>query len=491
MAISPESIALAGSGLVFVNYYGDGVTDPYRNAVITAEHQLQGLITNAMTVTASFDLQALGAQIAAQNTFTRMWVSYDAFASLLRAHATTGDDFLAVNGLPSVDPTGGAGFAIPTYMAEGLGLRPQTSSPNDLKVTLNSSLPWTYGQDAVGAILHELTEGAFGRFSSLGRGGDPYWSPLDLFRFTAGGQRDYTGGADGQTTYFGLDSFHVSSLAFHNSISPGGMSDGQDLGDWAYTLGDAFGPGGPGAPGAISTVDQQVMDVLGWTSAPFATTQTAPRATAGDDLINGNAGGDSIDGLAGADTIVGSTGQNTLYGGDGADSITGGPDLNIVNGNQGDDTIIGRSVVGDRLFGGQGADLIDMRGSTGHNLVNGNIGSDTVYGGSGGDSLRGGQGDDLIVGGAGDDWISGDRGTNTLTGGHGADTFHAGAVGGTDYVTDFDGAEGDRIQLDWGVSYYLFDESDGLHIVYDNGLGGQMILQGVHQQDFQGAWILQ
>jgi hypothetical protein len=267
MPLDPESVTLPGSGLVFVNYYEDSVTAAYRTAVIAAENELQSHFTNALTISADFDLAPLSSSTAAQNQFALTPVSFATFAAALRGHATTADDFLAVNGLPLFDPSGGVGFAIPDAMARMLGLAPQTNDI-DVTVTLNSNLAWTFGQDAIGAIQHELTEGGFGRIASLGIQANR-WQPLDLFRFTSSGQRDFTGGEDGVLTFFGLDSFHVTTLPFHNAVNSSGVDDGFDLGDWEGTRGDAFGPGGPRSPGSLSATDLRVLDVLGWNSLPF------------------------------------------------------------------------------------------------------------------------------------------------------------------------------------------------------------------------------
>ena len=61
----------------------------------------------------------------------------------------------------------------------------------------------------------------------------------------------------------------------------------------------------------------------------------------------------------------------------------------------------------------------------------------------------------MVAAGAGNDWISGDRGSDTLTGGTGADTFHSFSGAGTDIVTDFNAADGDRVQLDAGIVWRL------------------------------------
>jgi serralysin len=185
---------------------------------------------------------------------------------------------------------------------------------------------------------------------------------------------------------------------------------------------------------------------------------------AGDDQITGSSGPDTLDGFGGTNTIIALDGNDLIIGGDGA---------NNVNGNRGEDTIMGNSKVGDTLLGGQGNDLIDTTKSTAHNYDNGNLGNDTIHGADAGDTLRGGQGDDVIFGGAGADWISGDRGNNTLTGGGGADTFHAGL--GVDVVTDFHLSEGDRVQIDPGVTFTV--TQSGADVRIDLAGGTEMVLQ--------------
>jgi Ca2+-binding RTX toxin-like protein len=200
------------------------------------------------------------------------------------------------------------------------------------------------------------------------------------------------------------------------------------------------------------------------------------------------AGDNTITGGAGADTIstIGLTGSNFIRSGDGADVIHCGTGYNNVNGNKGDDTIVGQSRVGDWLLGGQGNDSIDATQSVGHNIINGNMGDDTVHGGSGGDTLRGGQGNDLIVGGAGNDWISGDLGNNTITTGGGSDTIHAGA--GLNTVTDFDPAH-DVVLLDHGVSGIASQVGADVHLALSNG--GQVILSNVQLSALSGTgWLI-
>jgi Ca2+-binding RTX toxin-like protein len=608
MTLPTESVTQAGSGVVFINSYDASVSDAYRSAILTAEHYLQSHFTNPVTISVNFTLAPLSGNAAASNDFALTSVSYDAFKAALASHAVTADDQLAVAGLPATDPSNGAGFELALPEAVILGLAPQTNTEVISQLTLNSNLPWTFGQDAVGAIIHELTEGGFGRISSLGIA-DNKWQPLDLFRFTAAGQRDFTGGKDGVATFFGIDGNHVSALQYHNSVNSAGAFDGADLGDWGFTRGDAFGPGGPSSPGQVSATDLQVLDVIGWNSTPFTpapdefasslsdtthpfgqlavggtaagtlqqagdhdlfavqltagdtytltetghfggggtladpflrlmngagavlitnddivdgtkpdssitftptvsgtyyldagayadgyqgtytmgATQTATGTApgAGDDNVTATAAMPDVETGAGNDTITGFAGGDYLRGGDGNDSIQGGSGFDDVNGNKGDDTLDGGSGGNDWLLGGQGADQITAH--AGNVFANGNIGNDTITGGTGSDTLLGGQGDDVIVGGAGNDFISGDRGTDTLTGGSGADTFHGFAGMGFDVVTDFNAAEGDKVQLDAGTTYTLIQAN--ADTVIDLGNGEEMVLKNVTFANLPSGWI--
>ncbi|MDG4882627.1 DUF5801 repeats-in-toxin domain-containing protein [Mesorhizobium sp. WSM4884] len=112
-----------------------------------------------------------------------------------------------------------------------------------------------------------------------------------------------------------------------------------------------------------------------------------------------------------------------------------------------DDVITGNDV-GNVLYGGAGADNLSGAG-----------GNDTLVGGAGNDTLVGGAGNDLLVGGSGQD---------TLTGGTGADTFRLDHLDIKDLITDYNGAEGDKIDLS-----SLFETAAGGNIAdyvhYDAG----------------------
>jgi hypothetical protein len=89
--------------------------------------------------------------------------------------------------LPPTDPNpkGGMDFDITVGEARLLGLSPQSLGV-DGQILLSSNINWTWGQDAIGTLEHEITEQAMGRISQLGvTNPDGNWTPLDLFRYSA------------------------------------------------------------------------------------------------------------------------------------------------------------------------------------------------------------------------------------------------------------------------------------------------------------------
>ncbi|UWQ19407.1 hypothetical protein K3551_01100 [Jannaschia sp. M317] len=97
----------------------------------------------------------------------------------------------------------------------------------------------------------------------------------------------------------------------------------------------------------------------------------------------------------------------------------------------------------DTVFGGSGND--ELRGDAGNDSLIGGAGADTVIGGTGDDILTGGSFGDEIFGGDGLDFINGGFGSDRVNGGGGADRFfHLGiADHGSDWIQDYNGAEGD------------------------------------------------
>ena len=487
MPLSSETVTLAGSGLVFQNTYDAGVSDAYRNDIIVAENLLQTHFVNQVTVGVTFDFAPLGDGVGENDYFIYNY-SYATVTAALAAHATTADDQLAVAALPAADPSGGLGFTLTSGQAQALGLQGPSGMPNDDTVVLASNQPWTFGQDVVGVLEHEITEGVFGRDQSLGLDGQ--FNILDLFRYTLTGQHDYTGGADGQVAVFGVDSTHLTPYVFHNAISPGGANDGEDLGDWDNTFFDSFGGGGGGISIGISATDLRVLDVIGWTppatplpgtddfANSFADTAhpfgqlTVGTALGGSLEIIGdrdwfavqlNAGTDYVASITAEDGGGGTLDDSILRLHDATGARIGSNDdanpetldssLVIHPATSGtyyievgsfEDATSGTYTVSVNASAAAPTDGADfLVGSAGGSTINAGLGDDTITGGDAQNYLRGDEGDDLLNGGAGFDDINGNMGNDTVHGGAGDDY----AVGGKDNDLLFGDAGTDIV---WG-----------------------------------------
>lgn len=154
-------------------------------------------------------------------------------------------------------------------------------------------------------------------------------------------------------------------------------------------------------------------------------------ASPGNDSLLGRAPGVALVGGDGRDTITAEQAA-TLYGGAGRDLLIAVAGDNLMFGNQDEDTILGGLQGNDTIYGGKGDDLIGFYSASGqsnvglvippavgganqgNNWVNGNIGNDTIVGVNTGDSLYGGQDNDSIAGVGSLSYLSGDEGNDTL-----------------------------------------------------------------------------
>jgi Ca2+-binding RTX toxin-like protein len=212
----------------------------------------------------------------------------------------------------------------------------------------------------------------------------------------------------------------------------------------------------------------------------------------GDDTIDMRGGGtlntvDEIDAGAGNDTVHSGGGNDIVYGGAGDDLIHASRGSDTLFGGDGDDEMYGESGT-DILEGGAGADLLD-----------GGSGADTVYGGDGDDFVLGRAGNDTVYGGDGDDKVTGSSGSDLLFGDAGADRFLIGVSDliaddlspVVDTIADFNGAEGDRIDVVTPSAWVFSD--DGLNGKLTNAslpTGAEVHLTGVTAAEFDSAWLI-
>ena len=162
----------------------------------------------------------------------------------------------------------------------------------------------------------------------------------------------------------------------------------------------------------------------------------------------------SFQGLGGDDTITGNGNTQIFF-----ISATAGVNVDLTTG----------SVSGDA--------------SVGHDTITGGVFN--VLGSNFNDTISGTASNDILNGGSGNDTISGRAGNDSLTGGVGADIFVYADAGGADTVTDFNRAEGDKIDLTGVSSVSSFADIQskasviGGNTVIDFGGGNTLILSGV------------
>jgi hypothetical protein len=182
---------------------------------------------------------------------------------------TAADAGLVSSGLMAAGATTDAALAGKTFFvasaeAKALGLINATSTAIDGYIGLASGsvlafvgAPGAGQYDAVGVAAHEISE-VMGRIGIEGAGTHGYYTPLDLFRFTAPNQPDLTASPG----YFSTD-LGATVLNTYNDPKNGG--DGTD---WATSPGnatdayDAFG--NPGVTNTLTKTDMLEVAVLGY-----------------------------------------------------------------------------------------------------------------------------------------------------------------------------------------------------------------------------------
>jgi hypothetical protein len=258
------------AGITFINTYDGTVSQAYINDIIAAENILAGTFTNTITIKLSFTAEADGTNtFGATNHIPSFYdVSYSQLVSALKSHAPSANAQRADMYLPANTPIPGdtnntVDWSLPEAYARMLGFNPGNFA-EDATITLNTSFNWSYGQDVINVLTHEISEGGMGRMGGLGDQNST-WSTMDLFRYASAGAPDYTDGRDGVQTYFSYNGGNTLTLPFNNEYSSNGTQ--QNNGDTAdFTSTDDFGHSGMGnsTPNLFSPTDIVVMEVLGW-----------------------------------------------------------------------------------------------------------------------------------------------------------------------------------------------------------------------------------
>jgi Ca2+-binding RTX toxin-like protein len=163
------------------------------------------------------------------------------------------------------------------------------------------------------------------------------------------------------------------------------------------------------------------------------------RGYSGDDLLSGQDGIDSLEGGAGNDTLIGGQGTDFIDGGTGIDTVSWITETERVSLNIDEPTRNSGSAKGDVFWAVEAFELTAF--------------NDVFVGDYSAVNLFGHKGADRLTGSSKSDTISGGLGIDTLTGGSGRDTFvfeqkdTSAFRKSADYISDFAGAKGDRIDL--------------------------------------------
>jgi parallel beta-helix repeat protein len=238
----------------------------------------------------------------------------------------------------------------------------------------------------------------------------------------------------------------------------------------------------------------------------------------GNDRLDGGTGNDTEVGGAGDDTLVAGTGQDLLVGSTGSDTVVG-PDATVawritgsgsgtlkatatttfrsvenLIGGSGDDTFkfVGRGSIAGRIDGGAGVNTLDYSSIGSGVRVNLFAGTATatggvadianVIGGAGNDILVGDAQANRLVGGGGRDILIGGDGADSLVGGNGDDLL----IGGK---TAFDGSASalNSLMAEWQRPIALATRIQHLTRAKSGGANGATVLTAATVFDDAGA----
>lgn len=274
------------------------------------------------------------------------------------------------------------------------------------------------------AIFNCFTFDEFLDYASLFKKGDTY--------IVNDGQREWHGFDGNDQMYGGAASDTLSGDAGNDTLDGGAGDDiltggaGNDL----YFVDSAGDVVVELAGGGTDTVSSSVSFDLGLQAANtenLVLTGTADidgTGTAGINSLTGNSGNNRLDGGAGADKMAGGAGNDTYVVDSASDRITDTSGFDTVESSV--NFTLAPSLENLELYGA----ALRGTGNSAGNALTGNANANVLSGLGGGDILDGGLGAD------------------TLTGGAGADIFTFTATdGASDTVTDFNRAQGDKIDI--------------------------------------------
>lgn len=188
----------------------------------------------------------------------------------------------------------------------------------------------------------------------------------------------------------------------------------------------------------------------------------------------GGSGKDTLEGGSARDYLYGQSGRDTLKGNGGNDVLNGGVEnLGTFSGLPSSTWFRSRNLGGDRIYGGDGDDIIyggDVRARAITGYIRRSYGfvpqygyryegipGDVIYGGAGNDKIYGGGGDDVIYGQGGRDVIHAGAGHDRVYGGDETQRTYRRVVinNRVAYMAVISDAEGDEIHGGSGNDYLL------------------------------------
>ncbi|MGE0417016.1 MAG: NF038122 family metalloprotease, partial [Acetobacteraceae bacterium] len=221
-----------------------------------------------VSIDIAVSFSALGPNGLGASSYGLSTYSFSDIINALTIDATSADDSTAVVSLPSSDPvTGTHSWTMTPAEAMALRLISDNGATQDDSVSFSNAASFDYDRsdgittgafDFFGVVAHEFTEIMGRELNAIGNnvasGGG--YHPLDLFKYTSAGTREFVGSNAG---YFSLDGGATALLDFNTS--PNG-----DFGDWAASAGgDSFlAFSSSGVFNLVSLADLRVMDAIGW-----------------------------------------------------------------------------------------------------------------------------------------------------------------------------------------------------------------------------------
>jgi Ca2+-binding RTX toxin-like protein len=317
----------------------------------------------------------------------------------------------------------------------------------DVLISVENVIGSTFGDFIRGNGEDNILGGADGNDFIEGRGGDDFidggGNPLGILNLFDSGDDDHLDGGAGDDTIFG---------GRGQDTLIGGPGDDALSGD----EGNDLLIGGTG----LNTVDGGLgVDTTTYAGSAAGMFVKIDLGSSGSgngiafsldgQIADSLFGIENVTGSGFADQIIGSSADNVLQGGRGNDTLDGRGGRDTLDGGSGIDTAT-YAVSGSAVF----VDLTQGVGLGGDNVNDTLISIENVIGSDFADFLIGSAGANALNGGGGADTLTGSLGTDTLTGGGGGDRFVWRAANETsvvlatmDVITDFNPAQGDRIDL--------------------------------------------